>query len=123
MRIATFWEDVPKNVFPFLDALAAKEKGAAIVAMRSLIRAGADPDFLLKMVGWQLRNLIRVRGGATAGISPYVIKKFEKFTKNWSTGDLRQAISLLLVEDLRQKKGKKTPLEFLVNKLTQSLSS
>lgn len=119
VQVATFWEEVPKNVFPFLDAIGGRNKKRAFSELHRLLEEGVDPDYLIKMVGWEITNLARVREKSTKGISPYVVAKFQKLVKNWSTTDLSQAFSLLLVQDLRQKKGKKVPLDFLVARLTE----
>lgn len=119
-KVFTFWEEVPKNVFPFLDALLTRDRKKALLEAHRLLREGTDLDFLLKMIGWQMRNLARVREGEVLGMSPYVVGKLKKFASAWKSADLRRAFSLLLQEDLRQKKGKKIPFDFFIGKLTES---
>ncbi len=118
-QIQTFWEDVPKNIFPFLDALGAKERKRALGELHRLTKEGIDLDYLVKMIGWQIRNLARVRSGEVVGIAPYVVAKFRKFAKNWSSEDIKHAFRLLLLQDRRQKSGKKVPFDFLVSRLTE----
>lgn len=117
-QIRIFREEIPKNVFPLLDAIAAREKKRAFQEARKLLKEGHDIDYLLRMLTWQLRGLARVKGEAFKGMNPYVVRKLKRFEKKWSGEDLCQAFSDLLSEDLRRKKGKKTPFDFLIDKLT-----
>lgn len=119
-RVTTFWEEAPTNIFPLLDAILAREKNKALLEAHRLLKEGTDLDFILKMIGWQLRNLAKVAGGAGDSLAPYLRKKVGSFARNWSVKDLKKAFALLLESDLKLKRGKKTPLDFLINKLTQS---
>lgn len=119
-KVTTFWEEAPTNIFPLLDAILAREKKKALLEAHRLLKEGTDLDFILKMIGWQLRNLAKVAGGAGGSLAPYLRKKVGSFARNWSVKDLKKAFALLLESDLKIKKGKKTPLDFLINKLTQS---
>lgn len=116
--IREFRDDIPKNVFPLLDAILARQKQKALSETRRLLSQGNDLGYLLKMFSWQLRNLARVKGGVTAGINPYVVKKLSRFKKSWSDANIQEALSLILKADLKLKKGKKNPVEFLVDKIT-----
>lgn len=117
VQVRNFRDEIPKNIFPLLDALLARKKKQSLLKARRLLREGYDVDYLLKMFAWQLRNLVRVKSGSIKGINPYVVKKLKRFEQSWGSEDLRRAFSLILQEDLRQKKGKKAPLDFLINDL------
>jgi hypothetical protein len=116
-QVRNFRDEIPKNVFPLLDALFARKKKQSLLEARRLLREGYDVDYLLKMFTWQLRNLTRVKSGSIKGINPYVVRKLKRFERSWGSEDLRRAFSLILQEDLRQKKGRKTPLDFLISDL------
>jgi hypothetical protein len=120
IKIRHFQEEIPKNVFPFLDALTAKGREDAFVQLHRLVREGMDTHFILAMMVWQMRNLARVRGGSVKGMHPYVLGKLRKLAKNFSQEDLSRVFSLLLEEDLAVKKGRAdaTTLDFLIDKLT-----
>lgn len=118
-RIRGFAPKIPKNVFPFLDALVARKKAEALAESHRLLREGNDLDFLLNMINWQLRNLARVKSGSIKGMKSYTIDKLRRFSAKWSEADLREAFSELLKEDLRRKRGNKTPLDFLINRLVR----
>ncbi len=116
-QIRGFAPRIPKNVFPFLDALVARKKAEALVEAHRLLREGNDLDFLLNMITWQLRNLVRVKSGSVKGMKRYTIDKLRRFSARWSDADLRRAFAELLKEDLRRKKGSKNPLDFLVDQI------
>jgi DNA polymerase III delta subunit len=120
IKVRCFREEIPKNAFPFLGALAAKDKEGAFVQAHRLFQEGMDPHFLLAMIVWQMKTLARVKGGSTRGIHPYVVGKLKGVVKNFSEEDLSRAFSLLLKEDLATKKGKadSATLDFLIEKLT-----
>ena len=120
LKILYFREEIPKSVFPFLDALAAKDKKSAFAQAHRLLRAGEDSHFLLTMVVWQMRNLAKVKGKATKGLHPYVLGKLKRLERNFTEAELSHAFSLLLREDLATKKGKadSTTFDFLIEKLT-----
>lgn len=114
-----FAPKVPKSVFPFLEALVARKKAEALAEAHRLLREGSDLDFLLNMITWQFRNLARVKSGSIKGMKSYTIEKLRRVADRWSEADLREAFSELLKEDLRRKKGSKTPLDFLINRLAR----
>lgn len=118
-KVLYFREKIPKNVFPFLDALTAKNRKEVFAQAHRLLRAGEDPHFLLTMVVWQMRNLAKVKGGTTKGLHPYVLGKLRRLEQNFSEDDLSRAFSLLLKEDLNIKRGKanSTTFDFLIEKL------
>lgn len=120
LKVRYFREEIPKNVFPFLDALAAKDDKRALIQAHRLLQAGEDLHFLLMMIVWQVKNLAKVKGKATKGLHPYVLGKLRRLEKNFSESELSRAFSLLLKEDLNLKKGKanSATLDFLIKRLT-----
>ncbi|MDP1710572.1 MAG: hypothetical protein Q8L46_01375 [candidate division WWE3 bacterium] len=118
-QVFAFFPKIPRSVFPFLDALAARQKSEVLRHAHRLLREGTDVDYLLRMIGWQLNALVRVKEGAFSGLKPYTIEKLKKVTGLWDAARLKQAFSELLREDLRRKKGKKHPLDLLINRLVR----
>jgi len=118
-KILFFREHIPRNVFPLLDAIVARDRRKALTAARRITAQGFDIDYLLKMLTWQFRSLARVKGGALKGVSPYTASKLKRFAGSWDGQDLRRAFREILREDLRQKKGRKVPLDFLISKLVK----
>lgn len=119
VQVFAFFPKIPRSVFPFLDALAARQKSEVLRHTHRLLREGTDVDYLLRMIGWQLNALVRVKEGAFSGLKPYTIEKLKKVTGLWDAARLKQAFSELLREDLRRKKGKKRPLDLLINRLVR----
>lgn len=114
----TFFPKIPRSVFPLLDALAARRKSEALLLAHRLLREGDhDINDILRMIGWQLNALVRVKAGAFSGLKPYTIEKLKKVVDRWDAGRFKQAFSELLHEDRRRKKGKKRPLDLLINRL------
>ncbi|PIS12538.1 hypothetical protein COT70_00295 [candidate division WWE3 bacterium CG09_land_8_20_14_0_10_47_33] len=120
LKILYFREEVPKNAFPFLDALVAKDRKKAFAQAHRLIKSGEDVHFLLTMVVWQMRNLAKVKGKVKKGFHPYVLEKLQRLERNFTEEELACAFSLLLKEDLNIKKGKGDAVTFdlLIRKLT-----
>ena len=119
-RVFLFSEEVPQNVFAFLDAVSARNHPRALSELKRLKEEGTDTDYLNKMLGWSLRNLAQVQGGEEKNLNPYVSSKLKRIANLWREGDLPQAYQELVAEDQRQKKGRTVPFEFLVKKLTRS---
>ncbi|MEX1061579.1 MAG: hypothetical protein WEC39_00470 [Patescibacteria group bacterium] len=119
-KVFLFNEEIPQNVFSFLDAVAARNRVRALGEFKRLKGAGMDLDFLTKMLGWSFRNLAQVQDGEEKALNPYVASKLKRITSLWEEGDLRQAYAELVEEDQRQKKGRAVPFEFLVKKLTKA---
>jgi len=119
VTVRYFREEIPQNVFPFLDALTAKDKRKAFTEAHRLFKEGKDSHFLLAMVIWQLRNLARVKGGETKSLHPFVREKLTRLGKNFKEEDLSRAFSLLLKEDLAAKKGRagSATFDFLIEKI------
>lgn len=117
-RLFTFFPKIPRSVFPLLDALAARRKSEALLLAHRLLREGDhDINDILRMIGWQLNTLVRVKAGTFSGLKPYTIEKLKKVVDRWDAGRFKQAFSELLHEDRRRKKGKKRPLDLLINRL------
>ena len=116
-QILSFSLKVPRNVFPFLDALLARKKAEALLQAHRLLREGQDLDFILKMIVWQLRMLARVKSGAVHGLKPYTVGKLQRYSGAWDWEKIRRSLSAVLEEDLRHKQGKKRPLDLLINRI------
>jgi len=116
-KVFFFDPQIPKNVFPLLDAIVGRNRKNALIQARRLLQEGQDFDFILKMIVWQLRSLVRVKSRAVRGINPYVVQKLQKYTSSWSMEELRRSLSAVLDEDRHRKQGKKRPLDLLIHRL------
>ena len=91
-RTLFFKERIPKKIFPLLDALVLKNKKRALFELDRLLSDGREPLYVLKMILWQIRNLLKVevKSKAAERLHPFVLKKlragaykfgFEKISK------------------------------------------
>jgi len=121
LRIRYFRQEIPQNVFPFLDALAARDEKKAFAEAHRLIKNGGDFHSLLAMIIWQMRNLVLVKGGAAGGLHPYVFGKLKRMQRNFREDELSRIFSSLLKEDLAAKRGRAdaVTLDFLIARLVR----
>jgi DNA polymerase III delta subunit len=121
IQVRQFRREIPKNVFPLLDALAAKKKKLALSHAQRLLKDGKDPQFILAMIIWQMRSLAKVKGKVTKGLHPYVLRKLKRAAESFSEQELALIFSLLLKEDSSSKRGKanSATLGFLIDRLTE----
>jgi len=97
--------EVPKSVFPFLDALSSKNPGRVFSELEKLLNDGNEPVFVNLMVAYALRNLIRVKFGAVAGINPYVVKKTKARVDGFSEEKLKALFLKVKENDKAFKSG------------------
>jgi len=116
-KVFLFDPQVPKNVFPLLDAIVGRRRKNALIQARRLLQEGQDFDFILKMIVWQLRSLVRVKSKAVRGINPYVVQKLQKYAGDWSLDELHRSLSAVLEEDRHRKQGRKRPLDLLIHRI------
>jgi len=98
-----FAKEVPKEVFPFLEALAARNRMASLKKLQKLLDAGAEPIFLVAMIAYQLRMLLRVKLGAEKSLSSFVIAKAKRNVGSFSEASLVEAFAATLEADLYAK--------------------
>jgi len=104
-------------VFNFLDALGEGDHPKAVAAGKRLLDHGSKPEYLVHMIAWHFRQLIRGRDLVDSGLSPR--QAAEKMGKNYpmvrdkfarqigrATGEgLIQALGTLSDYDLELKRG------------------
>jgi len=89
-QIRVFKEVVPKHVFCFLDALGYKNKQKAFLELHRLLDQGESPLYLLTMIEWQVRNLLKVQSakGKVQNMHPFVLRKIRTQLKNFGEDEL-----------------------------------
>lgn len=97
-----FREDYPKEVFPFLDALIRRNKKVALLELNSLLLAGKEPLYILKMITWQVRNLLRIKDNPLGEkrFHPLVFKKIMANIHNFNYEEATGAYKNILKADL-----------------------
>ena len=99
--------DLQSNIFQFVDALGAGDRGRALKLLEALVETGEPPLRIVYMIRRQFRLLARARvlfaGGAARGevaaalkVPPFVARKLEEQGRNLSEDDLERALALTL---------------------------
>jgi DNA polymerase-3 subunit delta len=99
--------DLQSNIFAFVDALGASDRGRAIRLLEALISTGEPPLRATYMVRRQFRLAARARAlfarGASRGevarelkVPPFVARKLEEQARGSSDEDLERALTVIL---------------------------
>jgi DNA polymerase III subunit delta len=99
--------DLQSNIFAFVDALGASDRGRAIRLLEALISTGEPPLRATYMVRRQFRLAARARAlfarGASRGevarelkVPPFVARKLEEQARGSSDEDLERALTIIL---------------------------
>ena len=119
---------VETDIFKTIDALARKNKKAALKLIHEHLENGDSPFYILSMINYQFRNLIIVKseserageGSGLAknlGIHPYVLQKSLQLSRGFSFDDLKKIYRKIFQIDLDVKTGKlgaETGLDLLI---------
>lgn len=106
---------IDSNVFELVDAIAGRDKRAAFALVKRELEAGSGEIYLMTMIAYQFRNLIKVAScGFNDGLRmakelkmhPYVVKKTSAQLKKFSGSDLRRIYQKLFSFDLAVKTGR-----------------
>jgi len=99
--------DLQSNIFQFVDALGAGDRGRALHLLEALLGTGEPPLRILYMIRRQFRLLARARSlledGATRSelastlkVPPFVARKLEEQARKMDEDDLEHALGLVL---------------------------
>lgn len=91
-------EKVPKGIFPFLDALAGRNRKEALALLFKLTERGEEPMLILKMLSYEWRLLLRAKFGkeSLSGVHPFAARNALLKAKNFSKEELAGAFSRIL---------------------------
>jgi DNA polymerase-3 subunit delta len=104
-------------VFNFLDALGDRDRRKAVSSLRTLLANDSPPEYLIHMMAWHYRQLLRGRELVDTGLSPgeaavKLGKNFsglkEKFARQLGRadeGDLVRALQVIADSDRELKRG------------------
>jgi len=120
-QIRHFRPTIPKHVFGFLDALGYRNRKKAFLELHRLLDQGESPLYLLTMMAWQVRNLLRVQSSKfkVQNFHPYVLRKLQSQVKNFGEEELVGIFKALLDAEVKLKTTQLDPklvLDRLVNK-------
>jgi len=105
-QIRCFRPTIPKHIFGFLDALGYKNRKRAFLELHRLLDQGESPLYLLKMMVWQARNLLRVKvskSQSVKGVNPYVLRKVQSQVENFGEEELVGIFKELLKAEVKLK--------------------
>ena len=91
--------------FPFLDALADKDLVRTYRELGKLSSKGRAELYLLQMIAWKVRGLLRAKTGGGEKLSSYVYKRAESQSKNFSEEELVAIFGQLVEADVAMKTG------------------
>lgn len=112
--------DFHSDIFAVIDAIAKKDKKSALKILNEHIESGESEIYLLTMIVYQFRNLLRVKSlaeGKTSpdsiakktGIHPFVVKKSLSAARLFSLDELKNIYRKLFDIDLKIKTGETEP--------------
>lgn len=123
------------QTFAFADAIASRDRAAALALLHEHLSAGDSPQALLGMIGYALRTLSLVGSGAptqpavtlakTLALHPFVVHKTLRLVAGFPPQEVGRATQLLADADWYMKTGRLDPalaLERFVMAVTKSES-
>jgi DNA polymerase-3 subunit delta len=110
-------DNVQKSIFTLTDQLSKKDFSGALETIDSLQKQGEDASFVFAMITRQFRLLLEMKALAEEGLAPpqiartmavhpFVVQNTLRFSKNFTHGQLRAALTALLELDRRLKSGR-----------------
>src|SRR3989338_1553168 len=122
---------IEPNIFQAIDALGEKNKKTALKLLYQHLEKGDNEIYLLTMLAYQFRNLIKLKSlieqntpyynlSKKAKLHPFVVKKTSAQLKNFSLNELKKIYQKLLEIEVGIKKGllePKAALDLLVGEL------
>ncbi|MCI0619659.1 hypothetical protein L0Y40_01320 [Candidatus Wolfebacteria bacterium] len=81
------------NIFSLTDALGNRDSDKLWVLYQKALRAGIPSEEMQGILFWQLKTLVQVAGGDTAGLKPFVVGKAKRFLAHYSPNDVRALTS------------------------------
>ena len=93
------------NIFALVEALGEPGPHKRLIALAQLLDLGEQPPRILGMLAWQLRRLIRIKEGASAGLNltPWNLRKLAQQAARFSEAALYSHLFLLHQVDLQLK--------------------
>jgi DNA polymerase-3 subunit delta len=111
------------KIFDLIDAIGYKNKAKALKLFNQHINEGDDEYYLLSMIVYQIRNLIKVKATKNIqllGLHPFVARKSEQQVSNFTYEELKKIYRQLMTIDFESKLGKisaQTSIEKLIIEL------
>ena len=120
---------IEADIFKTIDAIAGRDKKTAVRLIHNHLFRGEKEVYLLSMLTFQVRNLIKIKDLQEKGVPyynlhkrtnlhPYVVKKLTGYSNKFDLNELRYIYKKILETEIEIKTGKINPrvaLDLLVN--------
>lgn len=111
---------VDMNVFNLIDSIGAKNRAKAVIILNKQIEEGLNENYILTMLVYQFRNLIKIKSLLEQSFSeqeivsqtklhPFVVQKSVQQCRNFNLENLKLIYKKLFDADLAIKTGKINP--------------
>jgi len=109
-------DNLQQSIFTLTDQLSQKNFAGALRTISELEHQGESAGYIFSMITRQFRLLLEMKALAEAGespaqiarsmaVHPFVVQNTVRFTKNFTSAQLRAALAALLTLDTRLKTG------------------
>ncbi len=109
-------DDRQESIFGLVDAIGRRDRRASVRTLHSMLDSGANVQYILTMIGRQIRLLLQVKDAATVGAGPDSVASALKMrpwqarnllaqARMFSDQQLRRAVSLIVTADRDVKTG------------------
>jgi len=109
-------------VWELTDAIGAGHGADALVLLARLARGGAAPPLVLGALASHFRRLLRVRGGGSLGVPPFVRQKLESQAQRYSEARLVACLGAIHETDLALKGSGALPPQLALERLVIGLA-
>ena len=109
-------------VWDLTDAIGAGHGADALVLLARLARGGAAPPLVLGALASHFRRLLRVRGGGSVGVPPFVRQKLESQAQRYSEARLVACLGAIHETDLALKGSGALPPQLALERLVIGLA-
>lgn len=111
--------EIDLNIFEMVDAIGHKNKTKALQLFNQHLKDGTDEYYLLSMIVYQIRNLIKVKTTKAIellGLNPFVVRKSSQQSEKFTFEELKKIYHRLMTIDFESKLGK-TDVKIALEKL------
>ncbi|MBU1167311.1 DNA polymerase III subunit delta [Patescibacteria group bacterium] len=106
--------EVEESIFDFVENIAKKKKGAALLFLKEEMQKGTKAPYLVSMISYQFRNMLILKDlaetnlpenqlASKAALHPFVIKKTMALITHFSLPELKSIYRQILILDLETK--------------------
>jgi DNA polymerase III delta subunit len=90
-------EEKPFSVFSLADSLGNRDKKNLWILYQEALREGLSAEEIHGLLTWQMKTLVQIAKGATAGLKPFVLGKGKRFLSNYKGDEATEKLFELTV--------------------------